>query len=124
MSNVAPLPAVLIGRGKDLLVADIPTGSDPVARAMSVPVASDADVVASGQSLRETVAEVAQRLQEYVASQQREFRFVRDDASGYIAVDVIDSRTGEVIRRLPGDEFLRIARTFEQLGSVLVSQRA
>lgn len=124
MSSVPSLPAVLVGRGKDLLVADIPTGSDPIARAMSVPVDSSADVVSNTESLRETLAEVARRLQDYVASQQREFRFVRDTATGYISVDVIDSRTGAVIRRLPGDEFLRIAQTFEQRGSVLVNQRA
>ena len=124
MSSMPALPAVLVGRGKDLLVVDIPTGSDPVARAMSVPVDSSADVVSDTESLRETLAEVARRLQDYVASQQREFRFVRDTATGYISVDVIDSRTGAVIRRLPGDEFLRIAQTFEQRGSVLVNQRA
>ena len=124
MSSMPSLPAVLVGRGKDLLVADIPTGSDPVARAMSVSVDSSADVVSHTESLRETLAEVARRLQDYVASQQREFRFVRDTATGYISVDVIDSRTGAVIRRLPGDEFLRIAQTFEQRGSVLVNQRA
>ena len=49
---------------------------------------------------------------------------MRDGATGYIAVDVIDSQTGQLVRRLPGDEFLRIARTFEQRGSVLVNQRA
>jgi flagellar protein FlaG len=124
MSSMPSLPAVLVGRGKDLLVVDIPTGSDPVARVLSVPVDSSADVVSHTESLRETTAEVARRLQDYVASQQREFRFVRDTATGYISVDVIDSRTGAVIRRLPGDEFLRIAQTFEQRGSVLVNQRA
>ena len=124
MSSMPSLPAVLVGRGKDLLVVDIPTGSDPVARAMSVPVDSSADVVSDTESLRETLAEVARRLQDYVASQQREFRVVRDTATGDISVDVIDSRTGAVIRRLPGDEFLRIAQTFEQRGSVLVNQRA
>ena len=124
MSSMPSLPAVFVGRGKDLLVVDIPSGSDPVARALSVPVDSNADVVSHTESLRETVADVARRLQDYVAAQQREFRFVRDNATGYIAVDVIDSRTGAVIRRLPGDEFLRIAQTFEQRGSVLVNQRA
>jgi uncharacterized FlaG/YvyC family protein len=124
VSAMGSTPAVLIGRGRDPLVADIPTGGDPIARAMSVPVAADANLAANAAPLRETLADVARRLQEYVAAQQREFRFVRDDASGYISVDVIDSRTGEVIRRLPGDEFLRIAQSFEQLGSVLVNQRA
>ena len=124
MSTVAPLPAVNIGRGREPLVADIPSGGDPIARTLSVPVAADIDLQANAAPLRETLADVARRLQEYVAAQQREFRFVRDDASGYISVDVIDSRTGEVIRRLPGDEFLRIAQSFEQLGSVLVNQRA
>jgi flagellar protein FlaG len=124
MSNVPSLPSILIGRGKDLLVSDIPVGTEPIARVMSVPVASSANVVEHTESLRETMADVARRLQDYVAAQQRELRFVRDGATGYIAVDVIDSQTGQLVRRLPGDEFLRIARTFEQRGSVLVNQRA
>ena len=103
MSDMPSLPAGLVGRGKDLLVVDIPSGGDPIARALSVPIDSSADVVSHTQAMRETVAEVARRLQDYVADQQREFRFVRDTATGYIAVDVIDSRTGAVIRRLPGE---------------------
>ena len=71
MSNVPSLPSILIGRGKDLLVSDIPVGTEPIARAMSVPVASSANVVEATESLRETMADVARRLQDYVAAQQR-----------------------------------------------------
>jgi uncharacterized FlaG/YvyC family protein len=37
---------------------------------------------------------------------------------------LVDPQTGAVIRSLPPDELLRIARSFEVLGSTMVNQRA
>jgi len=48
----------------------------------------------------------------------------KDSVTGYIIVQLIDPATGQLIRTLPSDELLRIARSFEVLGSVMVNQRA
>jgi uncharacterized FlaG/YvyC family protein len=41
-----------------------------------------------------------------------------------MVVQLVDPASGEVIRTLPSEELLRIARTFEMLGSVMVNQKA
>jgi flagellar protein FlaG len=95
-----------------------------VAKVAAAPVRPDASAVQEAQPMREAMALAQQQIQEFVREMDRDFSFVYDEGSGYIIVSVIDPQSGEVIRRIPGDEFLRLARTFEQLGNMLVSQRA
>lgn len=101
-----------------------PSDAEAVARVMSVSVKSDANVAESVQPTREAIAEAAQQIQHFVSSMQRQFSFSKDETTGYIRVSVVDPQSGEVIRTLPSEEFIRIARTFEQLGSLLVNQKA
>jgi len=54
----------------------------------------------------------------------RQVKLSKDPISGHIVVQLIDPATGQLIRSLPSDELLRIARSFETLGSVMVNQRA
>jgi flagellar protein FlaG len=46
-----------------------------------------------------------------------------DDTSKRFVVQVTDSDTGEVIRKVPGDAILRIARQIESLKGVLFDDR-
>ena len=39
-------------------------------------------------------------------------------------IKIINPSSGEVIRTLPSEELLRIARSFDQLGNVMVDQKA
>jgi uncharacterized FlaG/YvyC family protein len=39
-------------------------------------------------------------------------------------VKVVNPSTGELVRQLPSEELLKIARDFQRLNNVLVSQRA
>ena len=55
---------------------------------------------------------------------ERQVNVSKDPLTGYIAVQIVNPATGEVIRTLPSDELMRIARSFEQLGSVMVNQKA
>jgi flagellar protein FlaG len=55
---------------------------------------------------------------------ERQVQISKDSTTGYISVKIINPSSGEVIRTLPSDELLRIARSFEQLGNVMVDQKA
>ena len=102
------------------------------------PVRSDAEVVAqvantvikpsnvnaASQPTREVVAKAAADIQQFVQSMGRNLSFSVDEVSGYHVVRVVNPSTGELVRQLPSDELLNIARDFERLNNVLVSQRA
>jgi len=55
---------------------------------------------------------------------ERNVKLGKDETTGYYVVQLIDPQSGQVIRSLPPDELLRIARSFEILGSKMVNQRA
>ena len=102
------------------------------------PVRSDAEVVAqvantvikpsnvdaASQPTREVVAKAAADIQQFVQSMGRNLSFSVDEVSGYHVVRVVNPSTGELVRQLPSEELLKIARDFERLNNVLVSQRA
>ena len=74
--------------------------------------------------VRESIEKIAADLQKFVQSMGRDLNFSVDKTTGYHVVRVVDQSTGELIRQLPSDELLKLAREFEQLQNALVSQRA
>ncbi|MCW9023764.1 MAG: flagellar protein FlaG [Gammaproteobacteria bacterium] len=59
---------------------------------------------------QEKLEEVVSHLKEYVQNTQRDMDFSVDDETGRFVVKVIDSQTNEVIRQIPSEEMLSIAR--------------
>lgn len=53
---------------------------------------------------------IVSQLKDYVQSMQRDMDFHVDDQTGRVVVQVIDSSTNEVIRQIPAEEILAIAR--------------
>jgi flagellar protein FlaG len=73
---------------------------------------------------QEAVAKAAAQIQNFVQEMGRNLSFTIDETTGYNVVRVINPETNEVIRQLPSEELLKIARSMEQLNSVLVNQKA
>lgn len=59
---------------------------------------------------RDELENVVSKLQDYVQSIQRDMQFHIDDATGRVIVQVIDSNSQEVVRQIPSEEMLAIAR--------------
>ena len=97
--------------------------SEVIAQVASTPMQSSNinEVVAP---VRESIEKIAADLQKFVQSMGRDLNFSVDETTGYHVVRVVDQSTGELIRQLPSDELLKLAREFEQLQNALVSQRA
>ena len=95
-----------------------------VYKVASTPVKLETHVQEATRPTREAVEVAAQQIQHFVSSMQRQVNVSKDDVTGYISVQIVNPDTGEVIRTLPSDELLRIARSFEQLGSTMVHQKA
>ena len=101
---------------------DAEVGAAP--KVASTPVKLETHVQEATRPTREAVEVAAQQIQHFVSSMQRQVNVSKDDVTGYISVQIVNPDTGEVIRTLPSDELLRIARSFEQLGSTMVHQKA
>lgn len=60
-------------------------------------------------------------LNDYVQSLRREIQFSIDEGSGQTVVKVTDPGTGEMIRQIPSEEVLAIARSLEQPQGLLLN---
>jgi flagellar protein FlaG len=99
------------------------TDSEIVAQVAST-VIKPSNVDVTSQPTREVVAKAAADIQQFVQSMGRNLSFSVDEVSGYHVVRVVNPSTGELVRQLPSEELLKIARDFERLNNVLVSQKA
>jgi flagellar protein FlaG len=63
-------------------------------------------------------------INEYVQNVQRDLRFSIDEDSGHTVITVLDSETEEVIRQIPAEEVLAIARNLEAMKGLLFDDQA
>lgn len=68
----------------------------------------------------QTIQRAAAQLDSYMKSMNRSLEFRVDEDSGRTVVSVRDSQTGELIRQIPSEEVLRMAR-YMDTNSLLVS---
>ena len=82
------------------------------------------NVQKESQITQDVVAKAATQIQNFVQEMGRNLSFTVDETTGYNVVRVMNPETNEVIRQLPSEELLKIARSMEQLNNVLVNQKA
>ena len=82
------------------------------------------DVAQSSKPSRDAIAKAAEDIQNFLKDMGRNLNFSVDEATGYNVVRVVNPETNELIRQLPSEELLKIARSMKDLGNVLVNQKA
>ena len=70
------------------------------------------------------VESAVSQISEFVQNLQRDLQFSVDEDSGRIVIKVIDSETNEVIRQIPPEDALRLARDLGSAGSLILKERA
>ena len=73
------------------------------------------------EAVRDRLEDSVSQLKDLVQSVQRDLQFSIDDFSGKTVITVLDSRTAEIIRQIPSDEVLALARNIESMKGVLFS---
>lgn len=73
---------------------------------------------------RESIEAAAIKIQGFVSAMSRNLNISVDSASGKSVIRVVDPQSNEMVRQIPGEEALRLARTIDFLSSILVSQKA
>ena len=97
--------------------------AEAISKVASVPLPKS-DVKASSQELKEAAETAMKDIQHFISSQASSVRISKDETSGHMIVQLVDPNSGEVIRTLPSEELLRLARSFEMLGNKMVHQVA
>ena len=97
--------------------------AEVVSKVASVPLPKT-NVKESSQELKDAAETAMKDIQHFISSQARSVRISKDETSGHMIVQLVDPDSGEVIRTLPSEELLRLARSFEMLGNKMVHQVA
>ena len=105
--------------------AAIATNTNPdLVKKVTITEFKDSNIASNSQPSREAVAKAAEQIQNFVNKMGRNLSFSVDEATGYNVVRVVNPDTNEIIRQLPSEELLKIARSMESWNSVLVNQKA
>lgn len=115
---------------------------------MSVPITSGASgsagvlpqavpAAAGGQAVQAPVPQVAapkptqqqlesamKQLQDQVRSSAQNLQFSLDNETGKTVVRVTDAESGEVIRQIPSEELIAIAKSIDKMQGLLLRQEA
>lgn len=67
------------------------------------------------QPSKEVMQRAADQIKGYLADSGRDLNVVVDDSAGYFVTTVVNPNNGEVVRQIPADEVLRIARNVRDL---------
>ena len=70
--------------------------------------------VSDNREQRMAVIEAASAISSFVQNISRELRFNVDEQTGRTVIVVMDGNTDQVIRQIPGDEALALARALEE----------
>ena len=97
--------------------------AEAVSKVANVPLPKT-NVIESSQELRDAAETAMKDIQHFISSQASSVRISKDQTTGHMVVQVVDPNSGEVIRTLPSEELLRLARSFEMLGNKMVHQVA
>lgn len=69
------------------------------------------------KKMQENVEAAVKQMNEYIQSTQRDLSFSYDSSAGETVVKVLDRGTQQVIRQIPDETFLKLARSKDSEGS-------
>lgn len=96
----------------------------PTAVLTQTAVAPVAETSKSAQPSTTEVESAVKKVQNFVSAKAADIQFSIDEDIGVTVVKVIDRGTKEVIRQIPSEEMLEIAKALDKLQGLLVKQQA
>lgn len=100
-------------------IAQGPAAASAVAPEKAIRAASEAQATSPEQ-----VKDAVNRIREFVQPINDSIQFSVDDDSGRMLVKVIDQQTKEVLRQIPSEEVLNIAKALDKLQGLLIQNKA
>jgi flagellar protein FlaG len=103
------------------------TQAPPQAAAAPSPAPVSTEAAAAASAQQPGAAEIAQAVEEMrtaIAPVAQNLRFSIDKDIGRTIVKVVDASTDEVIRQIPSEEIVAIAKAMDKLQGLLIKQEA
>ena len=125
-AQITPQPSAAHGAKAGNAPNITPVKPEPSISAEDVGRAAAARKGESIQQINETIKQLDDAIEELNATVKQvptSLHFSIDDTSNRFVVQVTDTNTGEIIRKVPGDAILRIARQIESLKGVLFDDK-
>jgi flagellar protein FlaG len=94
--------------------------SDPALAQRTPELAPAGGAPVDGAALQDAL----ERVKEKISTAGADLRFETDKETGRTIVQVVDAQTNEVIRQIPSDEMLAIARNIDHMKGLLLKQKA
>lgn len=73
---------------------------------------------------KEQLEQAVKEVQDFVATVNQNLEFSVDDDTGRTVIKVIDRQTEQILRQIPSEEMLQIAKALGKLNGILVQQQA
>jgi len=109
------------GAAADLVQAAMPV--QPVVRLVGE--GKSAAVPAKGETTKpEQVEEAVQQIEQFTQTLSQNLKFSIDEDTGKTVVKIVDIQTQEVIRQIPSEEAITIARTLGKIQGLLFNGQA
>jgi flagellar protein FlaG len=108
-AGITPLRIVNTKQSVDSSVKSV---DDATRKAKTLLESASASVVAEAKDTKnpDDLKQAVSKLNDYVQNMQRDLQFSIDQESGSMVVKVIDTKSEKVIRQIPTEETLRLAR--------------
>lgn len=101
----------------------VPVQSPPV-RPDIQPASSSTSSQSSGQdSTKEQTKNAIDEINKTMASMSRNLEFAVDDDTHITVVKVVDTQTHDVIRQIPSEEVVAIAKALDKIQGLLIKQQ-
>lgn len=122
-TQAAPqLPAV--GQKPDAITTALRSADAQRLPASATSVDPSQAVRQAKETTRQELEDATKRVEKFVGPLSSQLQFSIDEASGTRIVKVLDIATKEVIRQIPSEEMVEIARALESLQGLLLHQKA
>lgn len=97
----------------------------PVPRSSNVEtVAAHPVPVKADHAKPEEVQDAAQKIEQFTQNIAQNLKFSVDEDTGKTVVKIVDTQTQEVIRQIPSEEAISIARTLDKIQGLLLNGKA
>lgn len=111
-------------RVKAELQQNLPVNDKTIASTQIALALEGNEPVTSRKPSHDDVAQAVQAINDHILETHRELQFSVDQKSGQMVVKVVDTETKDVIRQIPSEEVLALARNVQQDKGFVIEARA